>query len=120
LFPLGQAVNRLLTRNRPPEESWANRLTKCFGTEEWKDAFYRSPKQGTLFNANARLEKEADFEAIGTFFVQRLETVCAQVAKKPLPLRNSKNVPIYLLCFAATNPRGAPIAVKIAQHILER
>lgn len=34
-------------------------------------------------------------------------------------MRNSKNVPLYLLCFAAGNPRGGPIAVKIAQDILE-
>jgi three-Cys-motif partner protein len=106
LFPLGQAVNRLLTRYGPPEESWAQRLTQMFGTEAWKDAFYRVPTQGALFGAETTLEKDADFDTIGAFFVQRLETVFAQVVKKPLPLRNTKNVPIYLLCFAAGNPRG--------------
>jgi hypothetical protein len=40
--------------------------------------------------------------------------------KNPLPLRNTKNIPIFLLCFAASNPRGAKAAVKIAQHILGR
>src|SRR5215813_12690002 len=38
LFPLGQAVNRLLTRHGPPEGLWAQRLTQMFGTEAWKDA----------------------------------------------------------------------------------
>jgi hypothetical protein len=66
------------------------------------------------------LEKAADFDSIGDFFVQRLETIFAKVAKKPLPLRNSKNVPIYLLCFAVANPRGAPTAVKIAADVLKR
>jgi three-Cys-motif partner protein len=120
LFPLGQAVNRLLTRNHPPPEGWANRLTKFFGTGEWKTAFYRSPRQGTLFGPDNGLEKAADFDSIGDFFVQRLETIFAKVAKKPLPLRNSKNVPIYLLCFAVANPRGAPTAVKIAADVLKR
>jgi three-Cys-motif partner protein len=120
LFPLGQAVNRLLTRHGPPEESWAQRLTQMFGTEAWKDAFYRAPTQRTLFGAETALEKDADFDAIGAFFVQRLETVFAQVVKKPLPLRNTKNVPIYLLCFAAGNPKGASTAVRIASHILRR
>jgi len=46
LFPLGQAVNRLLTRHGPPEELWAQRLTRMFGTEAWKNAFYRAPTQG--------------------------------------------------------------------------
>jgi three-Cys-motif partner protein len=120
LFPLGQAVNRLLTRHGPPEESWAQRLTQIFGTEGWKEAFYRAPTQGTLFGADTALEKGADFDTIGAFFVQRLETVFARVVKKPLPLRNTKNVPIYLLCFAAGNPKGAPTAVKIASYILRR
>ena len=120
LFPLGQAVNRLLTRHGPPEEAWAQRLTRMFGTEAWKNTFYRAPTQGTLFGGATTLEKDADFDTIGAFFVQRLETVFAQVVKKPLPLRNTKNVPIYLLCFAAGNSKGAPTAVKIASHILRR
>jgi hypothetical protein len=94
-----------------------------FGTEAWKNAFYRAPTQGTLFGEATALEKEADFDTIGAFFVQRLETVFAQVVKKPLPLRNmrnTKNVPIYLLCFAAGNSTGAPTAVRIASHILRR
>ena len=33
-------------------------------------------------------------------------------------LDRSKNVPIYLLCFAAANKRGAPTAVKIAQDVM--
>jgi three-Cys-motif partner protein len=120
LFPLGQAVNRLLTRHGPPEGPWAQRLTRIFGTEAWKEAFYRAPKQGTLFGAAEMLEKDADFDTIGAFFVQRLEAIFAQVVTKPLPLRNTKNVPIYLLCFAAGNSKGAPIAVKIAGYILGR
>lgn len=62
--------------------------------------------------------KEAGFDKIGKFFIERLETVFTKVAQNPLLLYNSKNVPIYLLCFAAGNPRGAPTAVKIAQDIL--
>jgi hypothetical protein len=57
---------------------------------------------------NLHAECESDNLAdnlLGAFFVQRLETVFAQVVKKPLPLRNTKNVPIYLLCFAAGNPK---------------
>ncbi len=120
LFPLAQAVNRLLTRRHAPEGAWANRLTLFFGTEEWKTAFYPQRKQMTLFGLEETTEKEASFTAIGKFFTERLGEIFAQVADNPLPLRNSKNVPIYLLCFAAANPTGAPTAVKIAQHILGR
>lgn len=120
LFPLGQAVNRLLTKSGPPPASWAERLTLFFGTDEWKEAFYRPPQQPSFFDTEETLEKGISLEGIGAYFVERLSTVFAKVADNPLPLRNSKNVPIYLLCFAAANPKGAPTAVKIAQHILGR
>ncbi|MBA7536115.1 hypothetical protein ES705_28377 [subsurface metagenome] len=42
------------------------------------------------------------------------------IAENPLLLRNSKNNPLYLLCFASGNPRGAKTAIKIAQDILKR
>ena len=118
LFPLGQAVNRLLTTNRIPEGAWADRLTAFFGTDEWKSSFYRPQRQLTLFGPSGNFEKTADFASIGKFFIERLETVFAKVAKNPRPLYNTRNVPIFLLCFAAANPKGAPIAVKIAQNIL--
>jgi three-Cys-motif partner protein len=91
LFPLGQAVNRVLTRNSPPEGGWADRLTKMFGTTEWKEAFYRPRRQLSLFGEDGGLAKEANFEQIGAFFVKRLSTVFAKVADNPLPLVNIQN-----------------------------
>lgn len=44
-------------------------------------------------------------------------TIFAQVVDKPLILKNSRNSPMYALCFAAGNPRGAKTAVKIASHL---
>ncbi|MCL4488193.1 MAG: three-Cys-motif partner protein TcmP [Chloroflexi bacterium] len=120
LFPLGMAVNRLLTRDEPPPEQWAQALTRMFGTDQWKEAFYPRRTRLTLFGEEETHAKEADFDRIGQFFVQRLKTVFTAVAKNPLALRNSKNTPLYLLCFASANPRGAPTAIKIAQDILRR
>ena len=118
LFPLGQAVNRLLTKNKIPEGAWADRLTAFFGTDEWKDAFYRQKTQQTLFGPTDVTVKIADFKKIGNYFIKRLRTVYAEVAKNPKPLYNTKNIPIFLLCFAASNPKGARTAVNIAQNIL--
>jgi three-Cys-motif partner protein len=129
LFPLGQAVNRLLTRRRLPEGAQAERLTRFFGTEAWKDEFYRAVEaesdeaQPSMFEGleeEQGILKPTSLEAIGAFFVERLRGVFAGVAPNPLPLRNSRNVPIYLLCFAAGNRAGAPTAVKIAGHLLDR
>lgn len=123
LFPLGAAVNRLLTRRRPPEGAQAERLTRMFGTEEWRDVFYRpdTREELTLFGEDSddpARAKSADFNAISDFFVSRLKGIFEKVSGNPLPLTNSKNVPLYLLCFAAANPIGAPTAVNIANYIL--
>lgn len=118
LFPLGVAVNRLLTRSSEPPAAWAQALTRILGTEAWRDVFYSRTMEQTLFGQTEVTTKEADFAKIGKFFVERLKTVFPAVADNPLPLRNSRNVPLYLLCFAAGNPKGAPIALKIARSVL--
>jgi three-Cys-motif partner protein len=119
LFPLGMAVNRLLTRNEPPPEKWAEALTRFFGNEDWKQEFYAKKTERTLFGDEATERKEANLERIGRYFLRRLNTVFAGVVPNPLFLTNSREVPIYLLCFAAGNPKGAPTAVKIAKDILK-
>lgn len=118
LFPLGVAVNRLLKRDGQIDLKWRYRLDTMFGTSDWFDAFYEEKKIPTLFGVETKLEKRVNFEGIGNYFTSRLRTVFAGVAPNPLFLRNSRNNPLYLLCFAAGNPKGAPLAVKIASHIL--
>ena len=120
LFPLGVGVNSLLLKTRVPEGRWASRLTRIFGTDDWQAAFYRESEQQSLLGDARDIVKVADFASISRFWVARLKTVFAEVASNPLPLRNSRNVPIYLLSFAAANPKGAKTAVRIAQDILAR
>jgi three-Cys-motif partner protein len=120
LFPLGVAVNRLLRRDGQIDETLRKKLDTLFGTTEWFDVFYRLDTAQTLFGEETRLRKAVDLEQIGQYFVARLKTIFAGVAEEPLPLYNSRNNPLYLLCFAAGNPHGAPVAVKIAQHILHK
>lgn len=119
LFPLGVAVNRLLTLKEPPPLAWEQALTRMFGTEEWKETFYPISNEQTLFGVEEKQLRSADFDTIGRFFVKRLKEVFHSVADNPLPLRNSRGIPIYLLCFAVGNPKGATPAIKIAKHILK-
>lgn len=119
LFPLGVGVIRLLTKRQPPKGAWANRLTKIFGSDDWKSFFYPKKIDSTLFGEMEIQEREANWKQIENYFIMKLETVFAGVAHNPLILRNSRNVPLYLLCFAASNPKGAQTAVKIAQDILK-
>jgi three-Cys-motif partner protein len=118
LFPLGQAVNRLLTRKQPPPAAWAKRLTIFFGTQGWETEFYRPARQLSLLDGVEDVERSADLESISRFFLDRLGGVFAAVSQNPLPLWNSKGVPIYLLCFAVGNPRKADLALRIANNIL--
>jgi hypothetical protein len=50
----------------------------------------------------------------------RIKTVFAGVADEPKVLLSSANCPLYLLCFAVGNPKGANIALKIANHLLKK
>lgn len=119
LFPLGIAVNRLLRRDAKISEGWQRRLDQFFGTPAWREAFYVTKTELSLFGLEEKTEKVADFTEIARFFVERLETIFPGVARNPLALHNSANTPLYLLCFAAGNERGAKTAVKIAQDILK-
>lgn len=120
LFPVGVAVNRLLTRDGKITKGWRHRLDTMFGMKDWYGVFYQTKQEAGLFGDQIKTEKPGSFDLIGQYFVNRLKTAFAGVAESPLPLFNSRNVPLYLLCFASGNPRGAKTAVKIAQSILKR
>lgn len=119
LFPLGIAVNRLLKKDGNVDTTVRYKLDEFFGTTDWYDTFYETMSSPTLFGEDMVIQKTSNFQSIAQYFVERLQTVFTRVANNPLPLYNSRNNPLYLLCFAAGNPKGAPTAVKIAQDILK-
>jgi three-Cys-motif partner protein len=120
LFPLGIAINRLLRKDAKIDSLWREKLNKFFGTEDWFNEFYtRVETSPDLFDAvDERLVKRATLDKIKQYFIKRLEDHFSGVAKNPFEMMNTKNNPIYLLCFAASNKKGASVALKIAQHIL--
>lgn len=120
LFPIGIAVNRLLKKDGNIKPSIRKRLDEVFGTPEWYETFYSIKTERDLFGNYSFTEKTADFQLIAKYFVERLKTVFEGVAENPLLLVNSQNSPLYLLCFASANKKGAPTAIKIAQHILKK
>lgn len=123
LFPIGVGVNRHLTRSEPPPEDWADRLTRVFGTSEWRTEFYPAKSILTLFGDVASQAKDTDFARMSDYFVKRLNTVFTGVAANPLLLKTpKKNVPLFLLCFATgSNKESAKnAALKIAEDILGR
>jgi len=119
LFPLGVSVNRLLMKKRDEiPENWSNALDKLFGNHDWYHEFYETKVNQTLFEEEEITYKTATFDKIADFYIKRLKTIFAGVLEKPLYLYNSTNNPLFLLCFAAGNPKGSQTAIKIARDII--
>ncbi len=118
LFPIG-GVNRMLTQSGSIPPGWRTCLDDMFGTTDWYDSFYRTEPVESLFEDHAERIVKASTRAISDYFISRLKACFSGVAPAPAVLRNSRNSPLYLFCFAAGNPKGAPIALRIASHILK-
>lgn len=121
LFPLGIGLNRLLPRSGEVPVGWRNRIDRLLGSDDWYHAFYQVETQTNLFGEEETTIVKAGVETIGTYFVERLKSIFPGVAPKPKILMNSTNCPLYLFCFAVSNPnpRALEIALDIANHILK-
>src|SRR5690606_22056037 len=118
LFPLGIGLVRLATRSGEIPEQWRMRLNKLLGTDTWYDEFYQIERRPTLFGTDEEHVVRASVEHMGRYFIRRLQTIFPGVVTRPGVLRNSKNNPLYLLCFAVGNERGKGQALRIAGHLL--
>ena len=117
LFP-SSGVIRMLPRQGPPDEAWSRRLTELFGDESWKDEFYRQETVTDLFGEHLATRRVVSEETVADYLLRRLGSLFAGVVDKPMVLRNSRSSPLFMLVFAAGNPAGAPIAIRIARGII--
>lgn len=120
LFPLGIAINRLLKKDGKIDEANKNKLNEIFGTSTWYTKFYQKRNDRNLFGSEDEMEKNIGFEKISEFFIERLKCIFPYVVDIPKSLYNSKNNPIFVLCFAASNPTAGKLATKIANDILKK
>jgi len=116
LFP---GIARLLRRDGNIDEAWQNRLDSLFGTDAWRTRFFRTRKRRGLFGDFEETQRTATEGAIRDFIHERLATCFGQKVARGIVLRNSKSSPLYFLCFAASNERGAKAALEIANSILD-
>lgn len=122
LFPLGQAINRLLMKDpRNIPAAWASRLDRVFGTKDWRTAFYKKHTQPMLFGMEEIENKVCDWDTITEFYKKQLEDVFAKVARDAKMLRNSSNIPLFAFIFAMSNPspKAQGLALRIANYILK-
>lgn len=118
LFPFS-ALNRMLRKDGNLDETWENCITRLLGDSGWKQEFYEEDPQITLFD-EVTLFKDASPEHIQEYIVERLKTIFPRVANNPRVLANAKGSPLFLFCFAISNPSPAAqrVALNIAEHIL--
>lgn len=118
LFP-SSSVIRMLPRQGPPDEAWSRRLTELFGDESWRDEFYREKRQEDLFGEHVTVSREVTENTVSDYLLRRLQKIFPGVVDEPLVLRNSRKSPLFMLVFAAGNPRGASPAISIAGNIIK-
>ena len=118
LFPF-MAISRMMARRSEPSDAISEDFDRIFGGRDFWRGLYSASPQLSLFGDNATMERRGGGEEIALRYRARLETSFARVAQTNRVLVNSRNTPMFNLFFAAGNRRGAPIAVKIADHILK-
>ncbi len=116
LFPL-MAVNRLLAKDH--KKVSYNCLNRIFGTQDWFEHFYKTRTLDDIFGKSVdTIVKACDFTRIGNFYKSRLKTIFPGVAEKPKVFYNNRGSALFQLFFAAGNTKGAPIAIRIAEHLI--
>lgn len=112
-FPLAMAINRLITRSGNVPERWADQLTACFGTHEWRTIAYS--REVDLFGDEVTTKNGDVAEMLLELYVSRLKSLFPFVAKPHL-IRNSRSAPLYYLIWAGPNKLG----LKGADYILRQ
>lgn len=112
-FPLGMAINRLITRTGDIPDNWRRDLDKCFGTNDWEKLVYDD--QPNLFGDIDRHKVDDAGSRLLGLYVDRLKGLFNHVAT-PSVVRNTRGVPIYYMIWAGQHGLG----YKIADHILKQ
>ena len=123
LFPVG-AIGRMLPLLKNPDDvepSWVNRLNAVFGGDNWRK-LYSHHLQGTLFGDTiTSSQRVPGVHRLLTIYKDQLkELFGSRFLRKSRTLRNSKNAPLFEFIFCAGHPRGAPIAKRVARHLIEK
>ena len=119
LFPLS-ALTRMLPNDREPDDASAVVMDRVLGEQKWREVLYQSSSQPTLFGDEQTQTVRGNQQAIVDFYQSKLNEVFPAVAANPKWFRNSRNSPLFALMFAAANEKGGPIALRIANDLLNR
>jgi len=120
LFPFS-AAQRMLPKDGVVD-SWKQKLTDLFGNTEWESRFYKLNPQLSLDGVDTTI-KDVNTKELAAYICERLKSIFPYVADNPRFLYNTKMSPLFLFCFAVSNPNPAAygLAKKAAEeHILKK
>ena len=119
LFPSG-TIGRMLPLSQDPSEvspAWANRLTRVYGDESWRQLYSECP-QTHLFGLREQA-RERGVNGLMRIYKDRLRTVFgSRLLQDSRTLTNSKNSPLFEFVFCAGHPKGKTVAQRIASHLV--
>lgn len=119
LFPF-MAVNRNLYKiAKDIPETNRDRLNRVFGSNDWETELYKESDQINMFSYED-LHKQGTGD-LRTYILNKLKSVFPAVSDNAVLLKNEKNSPVFLLCFAGSNPGSAAkaTALRVANHLLK-
>jgi len=102
LFPFS-AAQRMLPKDGVVE-SWEQKLNDLFGDDGWKSRFYKLNPQLSLDGIDTTI-KDVNTEELAAYICERLKSIFPYVADNPRFLYNTKMSPLFLFCFAVSNPK---------------
>lgn len=109
-FPLGMAINRMLTKVGEIPDGWAISLDNFFGSPDWRKLAYEDTHD--LFGPKQR--KAADTsERLLAWYCDRLKGLFGHVST-PRLIKNTRGNPLYYLIWAGPHPKG----LEGANHVL--
>lgn len=118
LFPLS-TIARMMPVDSEPSEVMSDQLDRIFGGRSYwhKGVYHRKLQQNMFYDAPVKVRKSGS-EQIADRYRERLDGTFNMIAPTSRTFCNSKQSPMFELFFAASNSKGAPKAVEIADYIL--
>jgi three-Cys-motif partner protein len=119
LFPFS-AAQRMLP-NEGVVDSWRSKLNELFGDTDWENRFYKLDPQISFFDDDNMI-KDVNTKELAAYICERLKSIFPYVADNPRLLYNTKKSPLFLFCFAVSNPnpKAYGLAKKVAEDYILR
>lgn len=118
LFPY-MAINRNLNVNGNIPIRNKEKIDFILGTTDWDKSIYMDSPQLSFFDDI--IVQKRNTVHIRNYILSRLKGTFPTVSDKAIMLRNNRNSPQFLLCFAGSNPSTSAqkLSLKAANYILE-